>query len=91
MKDLIEIRKEINEIDQEMIRLFEKRMSLAKDVLDYKTQHHLPIYDKTREDEILKRNADYLKDKSLLPFYLAFQQELMNHSKRYQESLQKKK
>ena len=33
MKDLETCRKEIDEIDQQMIALFEKRMNVAKDVI----------------------------------------------------------
>ena len=36
MKDLIECRKEIDEIDQQLIKLFEQRMKISKDVVTYK-------------------------------------------------------
>ena len=37
MKDLLESRKEIDEIDDSIIRLFEKRMEVCKNVAEYKT------------------------------------------------------
>jgi len=36
MKDLLESRKEIDEIDDSIIRLFEKRMEVCKNVAEYK-------------------------------------------------------
>ena len=54
-RDLSQIREEINEIDSEMIKLFEKRMSLSREVAAYKVQNSMPVYDKQREREILNR------------------------------------
>ena len=36
MKDLLESRKEIDEIDDSIIRLFEKRIEVCKNVAEYK-------------------------------------------------------
>ena len=35
MKDLIELRQEIDEIDQQMVELFEKRMGVSAEVARY--------------------------------------------------------
>ena len=45
MKDLKEIRKEINQIDEEMLKLFEKRMDVVNDVALYKKENNIPILD----------------------------------------------
>ena len=37
MRDLREIRQELDQVDREMVRLFEKRMNLALEVAQYKT------------------------------------------------------
>ena len=56
MNLLDESRKKINEIDKEMARLFEERMKAVMDVLKYKKQHNLPVFDEKREIELIKRN-----------------------------------
>ena len=41
MKDLEQCRREIDEIDQQLIKLFEQRMNVSKDVVTYKLAHGL--------------------------------------------------
>ena len=67
--DLQEIRAQIDGIDDELVRLFERRMALAGDVAAYKREQGLPVSDRTREREIVSRvtqgmdeqNAAYTK------------------------------
>ena len=49
MKDLLEIREEIDEIDNEIVRLYEKRMQMVSDVAEYKIATGKKIFDKDRE------------------------------------------
>ena len=56
--DLNELRNEINQIDDEILDLFLRRMDAAAQVADYKRAHDLPIYQPQREREILKKAAD---------------------------------
>ena len=44
----------INEIDKKMIVLFEERMAAVLDVLKYKKEHNLPVFDESREIELIK-------------------------------------
>ncbi len=53
MKDLSEIRVEIDEIDSELIELFKKRMDCAKAVGVYKKANNIPVLNENRENEIL--------------------------------------
>lgn len=53
MIDLLESRTKIDEIDRQMVELFEKRMELAMDIADYKKSVGKPIFDAAREDEKL--------------------------------------
>lgn len=50
MIDLQESRDEIDKVDQEIVRLFEHRMKLAKDVAEYKIQTGKKVYDREREE-----------------------------------------
>lgn len=53
MIDLQESRIKIDEVDRQMVELFEQRMKLALDIADYKKSVGKPIYDAAREDEKL--------------------------------------
>ena len=53
MKDLIELRQEIDEIDQQMVELFEKRMGVSAEVARYKIANGKKVFDKEREHEKL--------------------------------------
>ena len=54
-KNISEIRDEINKVDAELLKAFEKRMSLANEVAEYKIKNNMPVYDRKREREILNR------------------------------------
>ncbi len=54
MKDLVQCRQEIDEIDREMTALFQKRMQIAADVAEYKRVSGKKVFDKQREDEKLE-------------------------------------
>lgn len=55
MKDLNEIRKEINEIDDELIELFKRRMDCAEEVAYYKKANNIAVLNEEREKEILDK------------------------------------
>ena len=61
MKDLQESRKEIDDIDNEIVKLFQRRMDICKDVAEYKLNTGKAVLDRQRElDKIrtLKGKAD---------------------------------
>ena len=85
--DIKKYREDIDKIDKEMAELFEKRMAASKEIAKYKNENNLPIFDMSREEEVLNRNSGYLKDKNLTSYYLNFQKALMNESKKYQSEV----
>ncbi|TPR14312.1 chorismate mutase [Apilactobacillus timberlakei] len=48
-------RNNINQINNELIALLEKRFDLCKDIGKIKAQNNLPIFDENREQIILKQ------------------------------------
>ena len=84
MNSLDEARLKINEIDKEMARLFEERMKAVLEVLKYKKEHNLPVFDEKRELELVERNIGLLQDKSLEEYYLIFFKALLESSKKFQ-------
>lgn len=87
MDNLNQLRQDIDRIDREMAELFKRRMELVRRTGNYKREKGLPVLDKDREADVLSRNAANLSDAALLPYYVDFQQKLMDLSKQYQVSL----
>ena len=56
--DITELRGEIDNIDSELVRLFNARMEISAKVADYKKENHLPIYVPAREREVLQSVAE---------------------------------
>ena len=54
MRDLKEIREELDKIDQQILALYERRLDLAEDVAVYKEAHKKPVYDRQREFQKLE-------------------------------------
>lgn len=54
IKDISVLRREIDEIDAEILKLFEKRMRTSEDIGAYKAANDLPIYDADRERAVLR-------------------------------------
>ena len=61
--DLNQLRKEINEVDAEIVELFKKRMDIAASVAEYKKQNGLPVLDAARERALLARISDMSGEK----------------------------
>ena len=55
--DINESRERINQIDDQLIHLFEQRMEAALEIAKYKQQNHLPVYDPARERQVLLRQT----------------------------------
>ena len=55
--DINESREKINQIDDQLIHLFEQRMEAALEIARYKQQNHLPVYDPARERQVLLRQT----------------------------------
>ena len=55
--DLKKLRDEIDEVDQEMVKLFCRRMEISRQISAYKVQHGLPVLDADRERQKLAQVA----------------------------------
>ncbi len=82
---LNDVRKKINDIDEEMISLFIKRMKLVEEVLKFKKDNNLEVLDVKREEELLKRNLLMLNDNELEKYYKIFFDAILRSSKTFQE------
>ena len=84
MKDLKQCRQEIDEIDKQLIKLFEKRMSLSKEVVTYKLVHDMEIFQPKREHEVIEKNAARIENDELKEYAKKFVQDIMDIGKSYQ-------
>ena len=83
--DLNELRKEINEIDSEIVALFKKRMAISASIAEYKKAHGLPILDEAREKALLERVAS-LSGEELEAYSVELYRTVMELSKSYQKA-----
>lgn len=60
--DLQESRNQIDEIDGQIVDLFEKRMLVASNVADYKMATGKPVFDKDRENDKIEKLVDMTAD-----------------------------
>lgn len=84
MNELDPERKKINEIDKQIAALFEERMDVVKNIALIKKQYGLQIFDSEREDEVCKKELEYIKNPEYKKYYLEFIHDLMDVSKKYQ-------
>ncbi len=56
--DLKQYRQRIDEIDDEIVRLFAERMEIAAGIAAWKKEHGLPVLDVGREREKLRQIAE---------------------------------
>ena len=87
MEELKDIRKEITETDNELAKLFCRRMQLVKKVAEYKKANGLPIFDPQREAAVLENGASRVEDDELKGYYVSFLKSAMEISRRYQSSI----
>ena len=81
------IRQEIDQIDQELVALLEKRMVCVGQIVEYKEQKGLPVLDQGREREVLEKVGSLVMDEQYRTTIHAQFQDMMKHSRTYQEEV----
>ena len=87
MASINDSRKKINEIDEKMAKLFCERMAAVKDIAEYKKENGLSIFDRAREEEIIKRCSSLIEGEELRSYYVTYLRNNMAISRSYQESI----
>ena len=83
--NLEELRQEINQIDDELVVLLEKRMKLVNQVATYKQETGKAVLDTKREEVILGRVADHVENPVYKVTILATFKDILKNSRAYQE------
>lgn len=89
MQDLQETRKALDAVDREIVRLFELRMTLARDVAAYKLANGMPVLDRSREEQVLESRCAMLADPYWAPAVRALYEQIMALSRAEQEKMMK--
>lgn len=79
------LRKEIDCIDKELIKLFEKRMEKVLEIAEYKYENNFPILNIYREEQVLSKNTNYIKNKYFQKSAQEFLKNIMDISRSIQE------
>lgn len=87
MNELDELRQQIDEIDRQIVKLYEQRMERSRQVGLYKLREQRPILDSGREAEILKKKADMVASNEMKPYVIALYEQIMAQSRMIQTKL----
>jgi chorismate mutase len=63
--NLVELRKQIDEVDQQLLSALQRRMELVQQVGMFKKQNNLPPLDQKRWQEVLDAKKEFAKEKGL--------------------------
>ena len=77
----------IDSIDNSIIGLYEKRMDIIKEITKYKIEKGLPVLDQNREDSMLKKNLDKIKNEEYKKYYKDVLDGYLKASKKMQEEI----
>ncbi|MDY6281757.1 MAG: chorismate mutase [Erysipelotrichaceae bacterium] len=84
-----ESRVRINEIDDQLVKLFEERMHVVENVAKYKAENNMPVFAASREKDNIEKNSAKLVDQNLKPYFVKWYQNTMDFSKEYQKDMLK--
>ena len=87
MKSLEECRSAIDAADREIVRWFEQRMQLCREVAAYKMANGLPVLDRSREEAVLASREGMLSDPAWAQSVRQLFEEIMALSRAEQERM----
>ena len=87
MNKLNTYREIIDEIDEKIINLYEKRMNVVKDVINFKLENNIPVTDSNREELMLNKNLNKIKDQNLKRYYHFVLEGFLKASKKMQNDI----
>lgn len=83
--DLDIIRQEIDQIDDQIVKLLEERMHLVEGVVAYKKASGKPILDTEREEVIFEKVGSRVEDKRYQETIVATFSDILKRSRDYQD------
>ena len=86
MSDLETLRKRVDQCDLEIVQALEKRFNIVKEIVQYKQENNLEIYQPSREVEVLEKVQSYLSKDEFSEELKEIYIKIMELSKEIQES-----
>ena len=83
--DLASIRQEIDQIDDQIVKLLEERMHLVEGVVAYKKASGKPILDSKREEVIFEKVRNRVTNKSYQETIVSTFSDILKRSRDYQD------
>ena len=87
MEELKDLRKKIDEIDRDIVRLIDERMKVSVKVGEIKKKNNAPIFDPKREKEVIASRISLLENKELSNLITTIYNDIMYTSKQIQKHL----
>ncbi|MCK9217960.1 MAG: chorismate mutase [Firmicutes bacterium] len=84
MEDIKVLRSRIDKIDDELIKLFENRLDIAKRIGDIKRKNNIKVVDLKREEEVIRKNVSMVKNKDYSDLAQCFFKNIIELSKKVQ-------
>ena len=84
IQEMKNFRKEIDAIDEKLVKLFQRRMEISREIGKYKRLHEIPVLDVSREK--LKKVSE-LADKNMEEYCLILYNKIMELSRDYQNKI----
>ena len=91
MKILENCREIIDQIDTEIIKLYEKRMDIVKEVIEFKIKNNIPVLDSSREEKMLIKNLEKIQNENYKKYYNSVLTGFLKASKDMQNDILKNK
>jgi len=82
--DIQELRKQINEIDAELVKNFDARMKVALEIAKYKKENNLPVFDPARDRDVLNKQVAAV-DEDMAMYVKLLYNTLFDLSRSYQQ------
>jgi monofunctional chorismate mutase len=86
LRDIKELRDEIDALDKQLVELLEKRLDVVTEVVKYKISNNKPIFDSSREEEVLAKNLQRVHNNEYEAVIEQILIALMDYSKAYQHN-----
>lgn len=87
MDDLDYLRKQIDEIDDSLVKLFLRRMEVVCNVADYKIKNGMEVLVKSREEQVINRHIKNIEDEAVKLRIKEFLEDLMYISRKAQKEM----
>lgn len=87
MSELDVMRGAIDEIDNQIVHLFERRMAVTEQVGQFKQRNHIPVLDNHRQREVLESKAALLQEPGLKADVTLLYETIMGISRRQQRRI----